>query len=62
MPSPGLTERDDEITADNLKSFALNRLADLLTEGVEGSPFAADPILEVVLSAAGGCATVWAQE
>lgn len=54
-----LTEPDEEITADDLKSLALDRLAELPMEGVEGGALDADPIMKVVLRAAIGQTSVW---
>lgn len=51
-----LTEPDEEITADDLKSLALGRLAELPMEGVDGSPLDVDPIMKGVLRAAIGLA------
>src|SRR5699024_6663092 len=49
----------DEITADDLKSLALDRLATLPLEGVEGSPLDAAAIWPVVLRAAIGQTSIW---
>lgn len=56
-----LEEPDATITANDLKSLALDRLAEIPMEGVEGSPLDADPIRKVVLRAAVGRTSVWAQ-
>lgn len=54
-----LNEPDAEITADDLKSLALDRLAEIPIEGVEGSPLDADLIYKVILRAAVGRTSVW---
>lgn len=54
-----LEESDDVITAEDIKSLALDRLSTIPIEGIEGSPLDADPILEVVLRAAVGRTSVW---
>jgi len=54
-----LEEPDATITANDLKSLALDRLAEIPMEDVEGSPLDADPIRKVVLRAAVGRTSVW---
>jgi hypothetical protein len=54
-----LKEPETKITASDLKSLALDRLAEIPMEGVEGRPLDADPIRKLILRAVVGRTSVW---
>ena len=54
-----LTEPDEQISADDMETLALNLLSTLSMEGVEGSPLDADLIWKIVERAATDATSVY---